>query len=199
MTAHALYRIRIAAGAFALCTAAPAAAAETVHHSASHTCSKRAPEVLQVLTAYKDICDKGCKYHSPSLVQMFVVNYQRTADSYYTWSYLDDVKDSQFFSHVTIRRSGKGRITMVTQVVDPGSPHVAGLKKASGKDHEPLSDAGMTRFEIDESYDADGKYLKTKVQQIQKITVSGVFQMFTGKIREGMARAAAATFRNIDK
>jgi hypothetical protein len=172
-------------------------AQETVNHRAAHLCGKRADEVLKVLTAYADVCDSGCKYTSPSLIRMFVVNYNKSPTDYYTWSDHDDVKDSQFFSHVTIQRPKSGRITMVTSVLDPSSPHVAALKKASGKEHAPLSDAGVTRFEIEERYDTSGKFVQTEVQQIQKITVSGIFEMFTGKIREGMARAAAATFRNI--
>lgn len=177
----------------------PAEASATVNHTGEHFTSKRAAEVLQILTAYSQICDSGCKYRAPSLVQMFVVSYQREKNSYYTWSDIEDVKDSEFFSRVTINDRGNGHITMVTSVLDPSDKNLGGLKKASGKDHGPLSDSGMTRFEIVEVFGADGKFQKTRVQQIQKITVSGLYEMFTSQIRDGMARAAEATFGNIGR
>src|SRR5262245_58409861 len=69
-------------------------ASTVLRHRASHLTRKSPDEVLRVLTAYEQHCDRGCKYWGPRIVQWVTVPYYRSRDDYYTWTYMSARRDA---------------------------------------------------------------------------------------------------------
>jgi hypothetical protein len=188
---------RVAAwlGAATLLTAGIGWAATTLHYSASHVTNKSPEQVLAVLTAYNQVCDRGCKYYGPYVVESMTVPYRRTRDDYYTWTFMSAKKDVRYFNHVHITRRGNGSILVNTrQLDDDDDDLVDELEDRTGREHDPAFDEGETRVEIVALPDGH-----SRVTQSVRLTASGFLALITGKIRQGMEAGTRAVFRNLDK
>lgn len=163
---------------------------------ATHVTKKSPEHVLQVLTAYGKYCDRGCQYYGPDVKEFIQLDYQKTATSWYTWTWVStSIKDVKYFNHVRLIRKKDGTIIMVTRQLDSqDAVLVEQLKKKTGKEHNPAFDTGQTTFVIQSTKDQ-----QVKVVQDMKMSASGMLDLFGGKIRDGMKAGAAATFKNIEK
>jgi hypothetical protein len=176
-----------------------ASAADTVRHTAKHTTKRSADHVFKVLTAYGQICDSGCKYYGPDVVEFIKLSHRSTSNSFYTWTWVSSVKDVKYFSHVAIQKQD-GKFTLVTRMLNESDKDlIKELSEKAGREHNPTFASGTTKFTVVEQRDAQGKLLSTSVTQAMTIVVSGFLSMFKGKIKDGMLDGAKATFANIEK
>jgi len=173
--------------------AGPASAAD-FRYEAKHTTSKAAPRVWKIMSAYSQICDKGCKYHRPDLVRVKKVSYRASKNSWYTWSHVSTlIKDVKYFTKVTIKRESDGSFVADNrQVVD--KKLIRALEKNTGLEHSPAFDAGNTRT-IAKTLPGG----KTQVTLIVTLSASGVVAMWPSKVRAGIKKGVAQTFKNIEQ
>jgi len=181
---------------FMIMLSAAVALAGHLKYSATHITSKSPEAVWKVITAYKDICDKGCKYGRPDLVVVKRLSYKSTPTSWYTWSQIDStLKDVRYFTHVTIERTNDGHIIGNNRQLDKSNAAlIEKLEKSTGLKHRPAFDSGNTRTST--STAANGK---TKISVLVTLQASGILAMWEGRIRKKMAENVNRTFSNIDK
>lgn len=170
--------------------------AATYSHTAHHVTSKSPKHVYDVLTAYGQICDSGCKYDGPDVVSFEKVQYKATDRSWYTWTHVSQaLKTTKYFNKVDVARDSDGGFKMITRQLDSRDESIIKeLEAKTGKQHEPVFDTGRTIFTVKPVGDG-----KTKVTQDMRLTGSGMITMFGGKIEAGMREGAKTTFRNIEK
>lgn len=176
--------------------AAGSAWAGAYTHVATHVTSKSPEHVLGVLTAYGQVCDKGCKYYGPDVKEFVQLSQKKTDTSWYTWTWVTNaVRDVKYFNKVTKTVKTDGTLLLITRQLDESDQALIDeLSKATGKPHAPAFDKGKTIFVIRTQEDG-----KTKVVQDMSMTASGMIDMFGDKIKDGMKAGAAATFKNIEK
>lgn len=175
--------------------AAVVAWAASYSYSATHKTQKSPEHVLSVLTAYGQICDSGCKYWGPGVVEFFRLEHERTPTRWYTWSHVKSgPKHTKYFSEVTLTQAGDGGFTFVVRQLQEKDQALAEkLTQVTKKEHAPVFDIATTTFTIKKT---DGG---SEVTQAIKMAATGLVTMFPGKIDAGMKEGCAATFKNIDK
>lgn len=174
---------------------AVALAAKAYAHRAEHLTEKSPDHVLAVITAYKDTCDKGCKYKGDNVQEFVKVNHKATPARWYTWTHVSNfINTTKYFCEVTLTKNDSGFVYVTRQLEEKDKALIAELVRVSGHEHDPFFDTGVTRFEVSKQ---DGG--KTKVVQDMKLTATGPVTMFPGKIQAGMENGAKATFANIEK
>jgi len=181
---------------FALvCLSAAAAWAGDYSYSATHKTQKSPEHVFAVFTSYGQVCDSGCKYWGPGVIEFFRLEYGRTESRWYTWSHVQSgPKHTKYFSENTYTPTADGGFTyVVRQLQEKDAALVAKLTEASKKPHAPVFDLATTTFTIKKL--ADG----SEVTQSIKMAATGLVTMFPGKIQDGMKEGCVATFKNIDK
>jgi hypothetical protein len=177
------------------CTVGIGWAATTISYSATHVANKEPEQVLAVVTAYSQLCDRGCKYYGPAVVQSMTVPFRRTRDDYYTWTYMSAKKDVRYFNHVHITRRANGSILVNTrQLNDDDDDLVDELEERTGREHDPAFDDGEANVEIVALPDGH-----SRVTQSVRLTASGFLALVSGKIRAGVEATTRALFYNIDK
>jgi hypothetical protein len=188
--------VPLALAASVLLTAGLALAASVFSYTGQHVTARSREHVLSVITAYKQVCDKGCQYYGPDMVEFVQLPQKRSASSWYTWSHIKTtMKTVKYYSKVDLDRKENGDFVMVTrQLTTSDQATIDELKAATGRDHSPAFDAGTTRFTVTGLPDG-----RTKVIQAMSMTASGMVAMFGSKIEQGMKDGAAITFKNIEK
>jgi hypothetical protein len=178
-----------------VCLLAAAAWAGNYAYSATHKTQKSPEHVYAVLTSYGQVCDSGCKYWGPGVIEFFRLEYGRTDTRWYTWSHVQSgPKHTKYFSENTYTPTGDGGFTFVVrQLQEKDEALVAKLTEASKKPHAPVFDLATTTFTIKKVGDG------SEVTQSIKMAATGMVTMFPGKIQDGMEEGCVATFKNIDK
>jgi len=153
-----------------------------------------AADLVRILAAADQYCVRGCRYPVPSVVTAQILAYQRHPDDFYTWTSVKDVRDSTWFSHVTIRRSD-GRIRVDARMVTPElGATLAGL---THKEHAPSVDATSNVYELEELRDGD-RFRTTRVTLTSTVSLSGVSAAFGGGIvHDRLEEAAKAMHQNL--
>ncbi len=187
------HRLAVFAAVFLLSVVA--LAAKVFAHSASHQTKKTPEQVLAVLTAYGQICNKGCKYEGQDVVEFIQLPYKKTETSWFTYTFVSTtMRDVRYFSRVSLTKKEDGSIAMTTrQLEESDKALIAELESKSGRKHDPAFEAGKTTFSI---VPVEGG---TKVTQAISMTASGMVAMFGSQIEEGMRNGVKGTFRNIEK
>jgi hypothetical protein len=174
---------------------ASAVKAEDVVYHKSWKVNKTAQEIVAVLTDYNHYCNKGCTYRYPSVKQAVVLPYQKTESSFYVWTFVEDTKDSKWFSHVTINKMGNNTVVQFKMLLDK---EAEALEKMSKRPNAPVFDDCFSRYAITEIY-RDGQFLLSEITFSAKITVSGLIALFSGEVESGLKESAEATINNINK
>jgi hypothetical protein len=65
---------------------------------------------------YEHTCMNGCTYQSPSVSEIKILDVGKTADRFFIWISIDDIKDSQSFYRVKITKEGKKTIIAQEQL-----------------------------------------------------------------------------------
>lgn len=174
---------------------AVALAAKAYAHRAEHLTQKSPEHVLAVITAYKDTCDKGCKYEGDNVQEFVKVTHKATPARWYTWTHVSNfVNTTKYFCEVTLSKNDGGFVYVTRQLEEKDKAVIDELVRVTGQKHDPFFDTGVTRFEVSKLTDG-----KTKVVQDMKLTATGPVTMFPGKIQAGMENGAKTTFANIEK
>jgi hypothetical protein len=169
--------------------------AKDVVYKKSWKVNKNAQEIVAILTDYNNYCDKGCKYRSPSVKKSVVLPYQKTDSSFYMWTFVEDTKDSKWFSHVTITQSGNRTIVLSTMLLDKQAEELA---KISKRPNAPVFDDCVSRYEITEIF-RDGQFVSSEISFIAKVTISGLISLFSGQVESGLEESGKAIINNITK
>lgn len=183
--------------AFLLVTAVSAIVlAASYSYSATHVTQKSPDHIFDVLTAYGQICDEGCKYDGPNVVKFIQVREYQTDTRWYTWTHVKSgLKHTKYFNVVQVHSRSDDGLKMVTRQLDESDQQtITKLEERTGLEHKPVFDTGKTTFTVKKT---DGG--KTSVTQAMRMTGSGMITMFRKKIETGMREGAQATFANIEK
>ena len=136
---------------------------------------------------FDNSCQKGCRHPAPHLAKAEVIAKDRTPNSFYVWMFIEDVKNSKWFSLVTIRRTAHGAHVELVMVPDKVG---AELAKASGLPSEPAFDDCRTSYDFEEVYDGD-TFSKTKVTYWTSIALSGLSAFFGGGVAQSRLEETA--------
>jgi hypothetical protein len=167
--------------------------AASFSHVAKHTTSKSPQEAWRIMTSYSQTCERGCKYYRPNLVKVKKLGYKATSTSWYTWTHVASaLKDGKYFTKVTIKRLPDGNFVSDNRQIDRSQKAlIEKLEKASGLKHSPIFDGGGTKTV---TKIVGGKTVLTQTLSVHTGAFVGLWE---GRIREGLRKAAAATFKNI--
>lgn len=179
------------AAAFGFCTSL--ALADTHRLSGTHVTHKSPAKIWGILTAYSEICAKGCRYERPHLVRVKKLSYQANETSWYTWSHVENpIRDVTYFSKITINRLENGDFTTHTLQLDGSHQElIETLKKKSGLEHRPAFDTANTTTIVKSNGD------RTEVTQKVVLTSSGILDLWPARVLAGIQEHMDATFRNI--
>ena len=190
---HHGQRIYSWALAAALASCSSLAHADTHTLTGAHVTQKSPEKIWSILTAYPDICAKGCRYERPNLIRVKKVSYLASETSWYTWSHVENaIRDVTYFSKVTINWRENGDFTTDTlQLNDSHRELIDALKKKTGLDHRPAFDTANTTTTVRKSGE------RTQVTQKVVLTSSGLLDLWPAKVLAGIREHMEATFRNI--
>ncbi len=162
-------------------------------HTGTHLTKKSPEDVWKVLSAYSEICGKGCRYERPNLVQVKKLSIHASSSSWYTWSHVENtLRDVKYFSKVTIRwNKGGGFSTDTLQLNESHRKLIDELEAKTGLKHRPAFDTANT------TTTAQPQGSSTLVKQHVVLTSSGLLDLWPAKVMEGIREHMAATFRNI--
>lgn len=181
------------AAVLALLVLSSSARAKEVSFRQSWKVGARASEIVEVLTDYGHYCDRGCRYRYPSVAETLVLSHGKTPSSFYVWTFVEDTKNSEWFSHVTVIT--KGRVTVV-QLVQLNGRRAEQLARLSGKPNDSLFDSNRINYRIEEIFRGD-RFLHSELTFIARVTVSGLISLFSGAIRSGLRETAEAVIANV--
>jgi hypothetical protein len=156
--------------------------------------ARPAAELVEVLAAYDQFCAHGCRYRVPSVEVGLILSYSRHVDDFYTWTFVKDIEDSSWFSHVTVKRREHGARVEIRMV----SPALAAtLAKASKREHDPSVDGSANVYELEEVYKGD-RFEKTRVTLTSIVAISGMSAVFgSGIVRDRLEENARAMQANL--
>jgi len=128
------------------------------------------------------------------VTQALVLPHKRTRDDFFVWTFVEDVQNTTFFSHVTVKRE-RGRIQVTFRLVGP--KRAAELTQASGKPHDPNFDDSLAVYELDEVFEA-GRFRKTRVHYQNTLVLSGFSAVFGASVvRDRLEEDARFTFQSL--
>jgi len=173
----------VAAGAL---VASPALAKEVVVRH-SFDVDKPLTTVVDAIAAYDQYCASGCKFYVPSVVTAQILQYARRADDFYVWTSVKDIKDSSWFSHVTVEHGARSTRVVVRMV---GDTKAEALHMATKLEHAPSVDGTVSVYDLSEVPGTPGK---TRVTFTGTVSISGVAAFFgSGIVHDRLEQAATA-------
>lgn len=78
--------------------------AGTKDHYLKYEVQKNSAELVDIYTNFESTCMNGCPYYSPSVEEIKVIVYDKTPNSFYIWVSIKDLKDSQSFFKIDIKK-----------------------------------------------------------------------------------------------
>jgi len=168
-------------------------AAELIRYEESTIISKSDEQLLAALLDYGNWCEKGCKYKSPGVVVDEKVAPRKTQDHFYTWTWIRDIKDTKYFSEVTVKRSASATTIESRALSRADQALVDELKKATGRALDVLFDTSVNLVTVHPLPAADASP-RTQVTFTTTVTVSGFLAMFPEKLRKGLKESTEAVF-----
>ena len=146
---------------------------------------------MAAVLAFDQRCARGCRHFAPRLVRTVVLPYRRKPDDFYVWMFIEDARNSKWFSHVTIQRVAR-RMSVSIQMVT--SEMASFLERTSGQSYDPAFNECATTYEIEPASDANGR-AKTLVTFSTAIGLSGAAAIFGGTVAENRLKEAAVAVR----
>ena len=71
---------------------------------------------LKAFLDTENACKEGCLYYMPSVKETKILSYGYTANKYYIWTHVEDVRSAKFFSEVVITKTDTEALVTITQV-----------------------------------------------------------------------------------
>ncbi len=168
-------------------------AAHIVRYEASTVIDRDLDDVLGALLDYGNWCEKGCKYKSPGVVVDKKLDFEKTHDRFYTWTWIRDIKDTKYFSEIHVRR-GANRTTIESRALTKEERSlIKRLEKAAGRNQDALFDASTNLVTLRRMTDPQG-HERTAMSFNTEVKVSGLLAMFTGKLKQGLKESTEAVF-----
>lgn len=173
-------------------------AAELIRYQETAVITKSHEEVLTALLDYGNWCEKGCKYNSPGVVVDEKLAPRQKPDHFYTWTWISDIKDTKYFSEITVKRAADAT-TIESRALTRGEQALIDeLKKATGRVHDVLFDTSVNLVTL-RALPAAGGHAQTQVTFSTTVTVSGFLAMFPEKMRKGLKESTQAVFAALRK
>lgn len=167
---------------------ASTASAKDVVVRRSFEVAKPSAAVVDAIAAYDQYCARGCRYYVPSVVGARILSYGRHPDDFYVWTSVKDIKDSSWFSHVTIEHRARGARVVVRMV---GDTTAGTLHKATKLPHAPSVDGTVNVYDVE---DLPGTSTpRSHVTLTETVSISGVSAFFgSGIVHDRLEQAAQA-------
>jgi hypothetical protein len=148
-----------------------------------------------VLLDYERYCDSGCRYRYPSVKKTLIVPRWRHPQSFYVWTFVEDTKNSEWFSHVTVKRHKDRTVVLFDMIKDK---RIKKLERATGKPHDPVFETCTMRYEVREQF-KDGRFHNSVLTFTGHVEVTGLIAIFSGAVRSGLADTWKAILDNVRK
>jgi hypothetical protein len=150
--------------------------------------------VVDSIAAYDQYCAHGCRYYVPSVVTAQILGYARRPDDFYVWTSVKDIKDSSWFSHVTVEHRARAARVVVRMV---GDGKAEALHEATKLEHAPSVDGTVNVYDLAELPGDPGK---TRVTFTETVSISGVSAFFgSGIVHQRLEQAAAAMHKALTR
>ena len=114
----------------------------------------RQSQIINIIRDVENQCMQGCYYYLPSIRETIIVD-KISNDAFYTWTYVDDIMNAEFFSKIVV---GKNSVTYST----PAKEAVRNLKSRKYK-HKPIFYQRAGKWIVEEKFSSDGKFLHSQV------------------------------------
>ncbi len=153
------------------------------------TTTLEAEDVYERIVDYANSCDIGCDFTLPSISEIRVIeDIDYSKNSFYTWTFVDDFKDSKFFSIVKTTRSDRGITLMSNQV---SKSHGKKLSKKTGLKSKPLLKASNATYKL--------KNVDNGVEVVYSIKIKYglALSAVSGLVKKGLERSANAIVKNL--
>ncbi len=168
----------------------PAHAASDVRAEYQSLAKTSVSHALSVLGS-NEICDSGCRYQAEDVEKEVRLAYRNSPNDYFKWTNLDDTR---FFTHVTISRRGEvTRVNMRVLDDERDAALVRELEQKTKLPHETVLDAGESVITLT----PEGK--QTRVNMSALARVSGILEVFSGKVKSRLELALHQTARNFER
>jgi hypothetical protein len=148
-----------------------------------------AQDVYERITDYENSCESGCDFNLPSIAEIRIIkDIDYTEESFYTWTFVDDFKDSKFFSSVKTKRVND-QITLTSSQVSKSEGK--SLSKRTGLKSKPLLKSSVATYKI--------RNVDSGVEVIYSIRIKYGMALGTvsGLIKKGLERSANAIVKNL--
>ncbi len=166
------------------------------HRSQGTLSTTKSPqEVYQVLTAYEQICHKGCRYFREHLVRVRKLEYRAAATSWYTHHHLKNpLREVQYFALVELHGELSTGFRLESRQLEAGDGKlIADLENATGLRHRPAFEAGFTKTIVRPLHSR-----ATEVNQTIILISGGTLSMWPQRIERELRESISTTFRNIE-
>lgn len=183
----------IVLGVLLLTGASQVFAAELVRYEETTVIAKSQEQVLAALLDYGNWCEKGCKYASPGVIVDEKIALRQKPDRFYTWTWIRDIKDTKYFSEITVKRSADATTIESRALTRSEQSVIDELKKATGRAHDVLFDTSLNLVTVRPLPAANGTS-QAQVTFATAVTVSGFLAMFPEKLRKGLKESTQAVF-----
>jgi len=147
---------------------------------ASGQSSQRKATILDIIADLENQCMQGCKYYLPSIRETVLVD-QVSDQEFYTWTYVEDMLDSQFYSKIIVTDSS----------VSYSTPTAEELKRiaASGRKHRPVFKTREGEWRVTEKFSSDGKFTHSEIVLNLKVGSSRrLIKLFSKRVVKKMKK-----------
>lgn len=169
-----------------------ASAATEIRETKQAVVATDTAHVLEVL-ASSDVCHEGCRYFAPHVVREVRLKEHATADSYYKWTHVSQMKTVKFFKHFKIERGPVTQVHVRTLTRDQDAALIEELEAKTGLEHAPLFDVSTGTYTIVPK----GSQVDVKITVMTRI--SGMMSLFAGAARKSMKESLDALFGNFTR
>ncbi|MBF0207816.1 MAG: hypothetical protein HQK53_13105 [Oligoflexia bacterium] len=114
--------------------------------------------------------DRHNRYKLSGVEEIRIVE-KNDDNDFYIWTYVNDVKVYKYFSHIVVKESNNGVITITNTV--PTENSIRRLKNATGLPNFSFFNYSKVVWTIEEKKDLQGNFLYTHVYYVADFSASG--------------------------
>ena len=150
--------------------------------------------LIEVINNYGESCQYShCRYYMPNVVEMRSFG-DTSANKFYTWTKINNIKTGTYFSEINIERKPKS-IKIISRMLEKfeAKPFV----RQYGLKHDPIMDTTVATWDINETYNQQGKLEQTKAKiNIDVTSDSFIINRIPKKVLDNLKETMMALLKN---
>lgn len=157
--------------------------------------AKSAEDLKLILLDAENTCEQGCRHFVPNVREIKIVETENP-DHYFTWTYVDSVRDSSLFTEVTV--SSKGENVVLIKSTLPSREKIAELSRNYHLSHQSQVRKLNSQWLLKENLDKNGKFLNTAVEYKATTSIQHpLIRVFGKQVYTEMRKSLEASFKNL--